>query len=107
VQTQEITYRAKLVTKITDGLGYTSYVFENLEHTDEDYKYFMCVRFPNWNQGSINLEDIGYVTVKYVKGGIDKWFDGNEMMTYKYTNIIFLKFIPEKEKVELNLIKVD
>lgn len=107
MQTQEITYRAKLVAKITDGLGYTSYVFENLEYTDEDYKYFMCVRFPNWNQGSINLEDIGYVTVKYVKGGIDKWYDGREFITYKYTNIIFLSFIQEKKKVTIDSIKVD
>lgn len=107
MQTQEITYRAKLVAKITDSLGYTSYVFENLEYTDEDYKYFMCVRFPNWNQGSINLEDIGYVTVKYVKGGIDKWYDGHEFITYKYTNIIFLSFIQEKKKVTINSIKVD
>jgi 1-deoxy-D-xylulose 5-phosphate reductoisomerase len=81
--------------------------FENLEYTDEDYKYFMCVRFPNWNQGSINLEDIGYVTVKYVKGGIDKWYDGREFITYKYTNIIFLSFIQEKKKVTIDSIKVD
>ena len=67
----------------------------------------MCVRFPNWEGNFVNINDIGYVTIKYVREGIDKWFDGNEMITYKYTNIIFLNFIPEKEKVELNLIKVD
>ena len=107
MQTQEITYHAKLVAKVTDGLDYTTYVFENLEYTDEDYKYFMCVRFPNWNQGSINLEDIGYVTVKYVKGGIDKWYDGHDFVAYKYTNIIFLSFIQEKKKVTIDSIKID
>ena len=107
MQTQEITYHAKLVAKVTDGLDYTTYVFENLEYTDEDYKYFMCVRFPNWNQGRINLEDIGYVTVKYVKGGIDKWYDGHDFVAYKYTNIIFLSFIQEKKKVTIDSIKID
>lgn len=107
MQTQEITYHAKLVAKIADGLGYTNYVFEDLEYQDYDYKYFMCVRFPNWNQGSIDLEDIGYVTVKYVREGIDQWYDGNELVTYKYTNIIFLKFVPEKEKSVIDTIRID
>lgn len=107
MQTQEVTYHAKLVAKITDGLGYTSYVFENLEYTDEDYKYFMCVRFPNWDSPIIDLENVGYVTIKYVREGIDKWFDGTDFKNYNYTNIIFLKFIPEKEKTNINMVKVD
>lgn len=107
MQTQEVTYHVKLIAKKSDNLGYINYVFEDLEFKDYDYKYLMCVRFPNWEGNFVNINDIGYVTIKYVREGIDKWFDGNEMITYKYTNIIFLNFIPEKEKVELNLIKVD
>lgn len=107
MQTQEITYHAKLVAKQSDGLGYINYIFEDLEFQDYDYKYLMCIQFPNWNQATIDLEEIGYLTVKYVREGIDKWYDGNELVTYKYTNIIFLKFVPEKKKTVINTIKID
>jgi hypothetical protein len=104
MQIQEVTYHAKLVAKIDDGMGYINYVFEDLEFQDYDYKYFMCVRFPNWEGGSIYVGDIGYVTVKYVREGIDKWYDGSEFITYKYTNVIFLKFIRKIEVVDTILI---
>ena len=84
MQTQEITYHARLIAKSKDGLGYINYVFEDLEYQDSDYKYFMCVRFPNWDSPNVDLEDIGYVTIKYVREGIDKWYDGSEFITYKY-----------------------
>lgn len=100
MQTQEVTYHAKLVAKMSDGLGYLNYVFEDLEFQDYDYKYFMCVRFPNWEGSSIDIGDIGYVTVKYVREGIDEWYNGSEFVAYKYTNIIFLKFIRKIEAVD-------
>jgi hypothetical protein len=59
----------------------------------------MCVQFPNWNQSEINIGDIGYVNVKYVKEGISQWYDGEKMNVYKYTNMVFLKFVKEPEKV--------
>lgn len=104
MQTQTVTYHVKFLASCADGLGYINYVFENLEFQDYDYQYLMCVRFPNWDQATYNIGDVGYVTVKYVREGIDKWYDGNEFVTYKYTNIIFLKFIPEKEKITTKLI---
>lgn len=104
MQTQTVTYHVKFLASCVDGLGYINYVFENLEFQDYDYQYLMCVRFPNWDQATFNIGDVGYVTVKYVREGIDKWYDGNEFVTYKYTNIIFLKFIPEKEKITTKLI---
>jgi hypothetical protein len=67
----------------------------------------MCVLFPNWEQASFEYEDIGYVTVKYVREGIDKWFDGKDFNTYKYTNIIFMKFINEKPMIDNLEINVD
>jgi hypothetical protein len=107
MQAQEITYHAKLVAKHIDGLGYINYIFEDLEFQDYDYKYFMCVRFPNWENVSFDVDDIGYVTVKYVREGIDKWYDGEKLITYKYTNIIFLKFVHEKEKTDISTIRLD
>lgn len=99
MEIQEVTYHVKLVAKSSDGLGYINYVFENLEFKDYDFKYIMCVRFPNWEQAAFDINDIGFVTVRYVREGIDKWYNGESFEVYKYTNIIFLKFIHEKSKV--------
>lgn len=100
MDTQEVTYHVKFVAECSDSLGYSNYVFENLEYSNIDDQYIMCVRFPNWNQHAFNIGDHGFVTVRYVREGIDKWYDGNEFVTYKYTNIIFLKFILEKEQIK-------
>lgn len=104
---EQITIHARLVAEQSDGMGYTNYVFEDLETTDMDYKYIMCVRFPNWDQKTINLEDVGFLNIRYVEGGVDKWFDGENLVPYKYTNVIFLKFIEEKPKIELDSIIID
>ena len=92
---EEITLHAKLKAVYQDIGDYTTYVFENLDFKDYDYQYIMCVQFPNWNQSTIEIGDTGYVSLRYVKEGVSQWFDGTSMQVYKYTNIIFLKFIPE------------
>ena len=107
MEIQEVTYKVKLVAESSDGMGYINYVFENLEFQDYDYKYMMCIRFPNWNQSHIDIGDEGFVTVRYVREGIDKWFDGTEFIAYKYTNIIFLKFVHLKEQTVITEIKLD
>lgn len=104
METQTVTYHVKLLAEHPDILGYTNYVFEDLEYKDYDYKYIMCVKFPNWNQNKFNINDEGYVTVRYVREGIDKWFDGKEFVSYRYTNVVFLKFIPLKPKVTTEII---
>ena len=107
MQTQEVTYHAKLVAKTDDGMGYITYVFENLEYVNYDHRFIMCVKFPNWNNNIIDIDDVGYVAVRYVREGIDQWYNGNELIKYKDTNIIFLKFIPEKPKTDVNMITID
>ena len=97
---EEITLHAKLKAVYQDIGGYITYVFENLDFKDYDYQYIMCVQFPNWNQDPIEIGDIGYVNVRYVKEGISQWYDGEKMNVYKYTNVIFLKFIKEQEPVD-------
>ena len=104
---EQVTIHAKLVAEQSDGMGYTNYVFEDLEATDPDYKYVMCIRFPNWEQGLISLNDIGFLSIRYVEEGVDKWFDGKNLIPYKYTNVIFLKFIEEKPKVSLDAIIIN
>ena len=96
---EELTLRAKLVAKCVDVGGYITYVFENLEPNTYEEKYLMCIQFPNWNQTDINLFDIGYVNVRFVKEGVSQWQDGEKLNVYKYTNVVFLKFIKEPEPV--------
>lgn len=107
MQTNEVTYKVRLEAKETDCLGYTTLVFEKIDFLDLDEKYIMCVMFPNWNQSTIELDDIGFLSARYVKEGVDTWYDGKELIPYKYTNIIFLKFIKEQCKIELQNIILD
>ena len=76
---EQITIHAKLVAEQIDGMGYTNYVFEDLNPKDEDFRYIMCVRFPNWEQKSIEIDEIGYLNIRYVEGGKDTWFDGQPL----------------------------
>ena len=96
---EEIALYVKLNAKYIDVGGYITYVFENLNYKSYDQQYVMCVQFPNWNQSEINIGDVGYVNVRYVKEGVSQWYDGEKMNVYKYTNVVFLKFIKEPEKV--------
>lgn len=98
----EITLHVKLVAKAVDLGDYVTYVFENLDFRDYETQYIMCVQFPNWNQSEIHIGDIGYANVRYVKEGVSQWYDGEKMNVYKYTNVIFLKFVKEQEKVNNN-----
>ena len=96
---EEITLHVKLVAKTIDLGDYITYVFENINYKDYESQYIMCVQFPNWNQSAITIGDVGYVNVRYVKEGISQWYDGEKMNVYKYTNVVFLKFIKEQEPV--------
>lgn len=97
---EEITLHVKLVAKGVDVGGYITYVFENLHPNNYENQYLMCVQFPNWNQSEVHINDIGYVNVRYVKEGVSQWYDGEKMQVYKYTNVIFLKFVKEPEKID-------
>ena len=96
---EEVTIHAKLNAKNIDIGGYITYVFENLDNPTPDTRYLMCVQFPNWNQENIQIGDVGYLNTKYVKEGISQWYDGEKMNVYKYTNLVFLKFIKELKQV--------
>jgi hypothetical protein len=97
---EEITLYVKLNAKAIDIGGYITYVFENLNYKTYDTQYVMCVQFPNWNQSEIEVGDVGYVNVRYVEEGISKWYDGEKMNAYKNTNVVFLKFVKEPEKLD-------
>lgn len=97
-----MTVHAELVEYYKDIENYITYVFQVLDEDNiqEIGKYLMCVQYPNWNQETITIGDIGFLKVKYVQAGIDQWFDGVSKHFYRYDDIIFLKFIKEKHKTD-------
>lgn len=81
--------------------GYVTYVFERLEkvYSWKD-QYIMCVKFPNWNTKTIAIGDEGYLEYKEIRAGIDKWYDGDNMIPYRYDTIQFLNFVEKPEEKE-------
>lgn len=98
MELNEITIYAVCLREFMDSLGYVTYVFEDLKFSDPDFRYIMCVKFPNWNNPTFYPGDKGYLNIRYIQAGKDKWFNGKDFVPYNYTNIQFLKFIPEKVK---------
>lgn len=91
---------AKLLVKLTDALNYTNYVFEVLETDEIDRlgtKYILATRFPNWDHRVIEIGEVGYLSFIEIRAGLDKWFDGKNMIPYRYNIIQFIKFIKKPE----------
>lgn len=88
----------KLVACEEDTLGYITYVFENLEdYMIKQSKYVLVTRFPNWDHRKIDLGEVGYLNFLEVQAGVDKWFDGNKMIPYKYSGCHFIKFVEKPD----------
>lgn len=95
-----MTTLCKLVAAETDSLGYTTYVFENLEEYAIKWsKYVLCVRYPNWDHRFLSLGEIGYLTFEEIRAGVDTWYNGKRMIPYKYNAIQFLKFVEKPEEL--------
>lgn len=89
---------SELVALREDIGGYIVYVF-SIKNGKLPYdKYIMCTRFPNWESPYIKIGDVGFLKYREVDAGIDKWFDGENFIKYKYTGVHFLDFIYEKPK---------
>lgn len=91
----------KLVAKLDDNLGYTTFVFKCLDkEIKKQSPYIMCTRFPNWVTRDVQLGEIGYLNFVEIQAGIDKWFDGQQMIPYNYDMIQFIQFVPKPKKKE-------
>lgn len=102
-----MTILGQLVAIQYDTLGYINYVFklinEEAKHIHNS-EFITCVRYPNWDEKDLKLGDAGYILLDNIKAGIDKWYDGEKLVTYKYNRIQFIKFIPAGEsKTEYTL----
>ena len=94
-----VTYHVEVIGSYNQSFGYIWHIFKNLESLNPDTQYIACIEFPNWIKDTFNPGDKGYLTVKYVEQGIDKWFDGENFNFYRYTNTIFMKFMLEKPPI--------
>ena len=94
-----ITYHVEVIGSYNQGFGYVWHIFRNLEPINPDTMYIACIEFPNWTKDSFITGDKGYLTVKYVQQGVDKWFDGKNLIPYNYDNIIFLVFKHEQRMI--------
>lgn len=94
-----MTVLAQLVAKESDTMGYITYVFECLEEDIiKETRYIMCTRFPNWEHRNIDIGEIGYLNFFEIQAGIDKWFNGTDMIPYRYNCIQFIKFVSKPKK---------
>ena len=96
---ERTTVKAKLIQSKTDGCDYTTYVFEIVDEEDKTRlgcKYVMCVRYPNWEHETICYYEPGFLEILEVLAGIDKYYKNGDMIPYNYSNIQFLKFIPDR-----------
>lgn len=88
-----VTLYCELLAKEHDLGGYTIYVFKNLDNALFGYSYIMVTRWPRWEHRNIEIGEQGYLTYKEVVAGVDTWFDGEKLIPYNYTNLVFIKFV--------------
>ena len=98
------TILAVLEAKVEEGMGYTTYVFRNIEENRWDTKYKMVTRCPNWNHRSINIGEEGFLTYDDHIEGKSQWFDGKDLQFYRYTMSQFLKFVTKPKEVTTDYI---
>ena len=94
-----VTYHVEVIGSYNQGFGYVWHIFKNLEPINPDTMSIACIEFPNWTKDSFITGDKGYLTVKYVEQGVDKWFDRKNLIPYNYDNVIFLVFKHEQRMV--------
>lgn len=105
-----MTILAKLLASEEGTLGYITYVFECLdEEISKETRYIMCTRWPNWDHRKIEIDEVGFLNFMEIRAGVDKWFNGSQMIPYQYNNIQFIKFVslpkknPHKFVMQINL----
>lgn len=102
-----ITLLVRVEAILHDPTGYTTYIFKNIEsNTPYLYKYIMCTRYPNWEHRGLKINEEGFLTYEPVLEGIDKWFNGVELVPYKFSANRFINFIskPTIKNIDNNYI---
>lgn len=90
-----------------DILGYHLLAFKILEdNLPFGYHYIICTVFPNWESRLPEPGEIGYLQCDEVIGGIDTYYDrdSDSIVKYRYTNIIFKKFVKKVDNSKKEII---
>lgn len=95
--------KAKLLYELPQYMGYTIYVFKNLEPFSWENEYVMVLKFPNWQGYLPEEDDEGYLEFKSSTANESTWWDGSEKHTYKYSNFIFYKFVKDCQNLKIKL----
>ena len=98
------TILAILEDKLDEGMGYTTYIFRNLEENKWNLKYKMVTRCPNWDHRAINIGEEGFLTYQDCKAGETTWYDGKDFHYYKTTMSQFMKFIARPKQVNTDYV---
>jgi hypothetical protein len=103
---REIVIHGKLLAMSKDVGNYTTYVFQNLDAKEDDNLYMMCTRLPNWQHPPLNIGDQGYVSMKEIIAGLDKWYDRETEQFYNYgfSQIYFIKFVADNSSNEVTIV---
>ena len=79
-----------------DVCGYINYVINVLSDSESKllgFQNITLVRFPNWDCADIKVNDIGYFEFNSHKAGVDTWYNGKELIPYKYDAVQFVNYI--------------
>lgn len=96
------TVKAELIASETDPMDYTTYVFKLADPTDVlqiGFKYIMCTRWPNWEHRQLKQGEVGFLNYSEIEAGKDTWFDGKDLIPYRYDSVQFNKFVAEQHVI--------
>ena len=99
-----VTAHVTVLAKEEDFGGYWILVFKDLDNKQFGKQYIMCVVCPNWQTRIPDIGERGYLNYETVVAGEDKYWDGNQFIPYRYTNIYFIKFIKEVDNSKKDII---
>lgn len=101
-------FHCKLLTYQIDPGDYVIYVFRNLDSSNSLEKYIMCTKHPNWQSKPISIGEEGYLKIKEIEAGKDKWYDTNsgQSIAYKYDGVQFFDFILDKEELSKDIVMI-
>lgn len=101
------TIKCEVVAREDELLDYHVLVFKNLENNCPfGHHYVMTTVFPNWESRIPDIGEIGFLMYDEVEAGVDTYYDriSDSIVKYNFSNLIFKKFVKEKQDNSKNII---
>jgi hypothetical protein len=101
-----LTIHCQLLAKENDLMDYQTLVFKNLDKAPFGLNYCMVTVWPNWESYIPNIGEKGYLTYDSVTAGVDTYYDRklDSIVKYNFTNLVFNKFVKEKDNYTKDVI---